>query len=299
MELHTGGVALPEWFTIPAEELAAQSPVRLRVLPDNEALHADLAEQIAGEIAANNAAGLPTRLILPVGPVRHYPLLAELCNRREVGWGGCHLFLMDEYCDWQGRRVPPEHPLSFFGFFQREFVRRLDPALRPPPAQVHLPDPRRLDDVSEAIDAAGGIDTCYGGIGIQGHVAFNEPPLWHWQRVAAAEFRTSGPRLLALNPETVVMNASRGAAGFLPALPPMAVTLGMREIAGARRVRLVCQGGVWQRAILRIALFGSPFAPSADGEDVHYPVTLLRGHADLALSCDLETAQPAQLQMRA
>ncbi|MGL4651804.1 MAG: 6-phosphogluconolactonase [Caldilineaceae bacterium] len=299
------GPALPPWFDYAADELAARSPVAVRVLADGDALHADLAEQIAGEIAANNATASPSRLILPVGPVRQYPLLAQICNQRRIDWGACHLFLMDEYCDWQGRRVAPEHPLSFNGFFLRELVQRLDPDLRPPMAQLYLPDPRRLDDVSESMAALGGIDTCYGGIGIHGHVAFNEPPLGLWRQISAEEFRNSAPRLLSLNPETVVMNASRGAAGFLPALPPMAVTLGMREVAGARRIRLYCQGGVWQRAILRIALFGSPtsapdsVADFAAGEDVRYPVTLLRSHPDLALTTDMTTAQPALLERMA
>jgi len=230
--------------------------------------------------------------------------LADLCNRRRISWRECHIFLMDEYCDWQGRCVSPEHPLSFLGFFQRELVARLDAGLRPDRDQVHLPDPRRLDDVAERMAELGGIDTCYGGIGIHGHVAFNEPPLGPWQKVSADEFRNSAARLLPLNAETVVMNASRAAGGYLEALPPMAVTLGMREIAAARRIRLYCQGGTWQRAILRIALFGSPDAEGDGaardcGEDVRYPVTLLRNHPDLSITTDMNTAHPVTLQLMA
>jgi glucosamine-6-phosphate deaminase len=73
----------------------------------------------------------------------------------------------------------------------------------------------------------------------------------------------------------------------------MAVTLGMADILAARRIRLYAQGGVWQRAVLRVALFGSPYATDASGEDVDYPVTLLRSHPDLAIVADVETAQPA------
>jgi glucosamine-6-phosphate deaminase len=136
----------------------------------------------------------------------------------------------------------------------------------------------------------GGIDTCYGGVGIHGHIAFNEPPISRWYRVTAAEFKVSQTRLVQLAPETVVMNASRAAGGNFAALPPMAVTLGMADILAARRIRLYCQGGVWQRHVLRLALFGSPH--TADGEDVEYPVTLLRSHAHLAIVTDENTAQP-------
>jgi glucosamine-6-phosphate deaminase len=66
----------------------------------------------------------------------------------------------------------------------------------------------------------------------------------------------------------------------------MAVTLGMRDILAARRLRLYAQGGSWQRTILRIALLGE--------EDVDYPVTLARDHADYAIITDADTAQPPQ-----
>jgi glucosamine-6-phosphate deaminase len=157
---------------------------------------------------------------------------------------------------------------------------------------VHFPDPRALDAAAEAIEAAGGVDTCYGGLGVHGHVAFNEAPISRWYDVSVEEYRASGTRLLPLAEETVVLNGTRGAGGYFPALPPMAVTLGMAQIAGARRIRLYCNGGEWQRAILRIACFGSPRAGAVEGKDVHYPVTLLRRHADFALVADAATAQP-------
>lgn len=280
---------LPDFFHIPAADLASRSPVPLTVLPDAGSLHHHFARAIADEIAANNAAGRPTRLILPVGPVGQYPILADISNRKKISWARCHVFFMDEYCDWQGRWVPEEHPLSFRGFARRTLLDRLAPDLALPLAQHHVPDPRALDRIEEEIAAVGGIDTCYGGIGIHGHVAFNEAPVSRWYEVGIEEFRTSRTRLLPLAEETIVMNGSRGAGGYFPALPPMAVTLGMAAILGAARIRLYCQGGTWQRAILRIALFGSP---RTGGEDVHYPVTLARGHADFAVISDSETAQP-------
>ena len=293
----------PAWQTIPAHDLAAQSPVPLTVLPDLDALFLYFARSVADEMAANNQSGRPTCLILPVGPVGQFPLLAAICNAEAIAWANVHVFFMDEYCDWQGRRIASEHPLSFAGFAQRALFDRLQPALALPAAQLHFPDPRHIDRISAEIEALGGIDTCYGGVGIHGHIAFNEPPISRWYKVTAAEFKASQTRLVQLAPETVVMNAARAAAGNLAALPPMAVTLGMADILAARRIRLYCQGGVWQRTVLRMALFGSPHAPTntADhaGEDVDYPVTLLRHHADFAIITDENTAQPPLLQMAA
>jgi glucosamine-6-phosphate deaminase len=284
---------LPDCFAIPAADLTARSPVPLTLLPSAGALHTHFARAIADEIKANNHAGRATRLILPVGPTGQYPLLADICNRERIRWRDCHIFFMDEYCDWHGRWVDAAHPLSFRGHAQRALFGALEAALAPPPAQVHFPDPRALDAIGDAIAAAGGVDSCYGGIGIHGHVAFNEAPISRWYSVSPAEFKLSRTRLLSLAEETMVLNASRGAGGWFPALPPMAVTIGMGDILAARRIRLYCDGGVWQRAVLRIALFGSPAAPlEAGGEDVNWPVTLLRHHGDFALVADAETAAP-------
>ncbi len=288
---------LPDGHLVPAGELAGRSPLAVTVLADRDALHTHFARAVAGEIAANNAAIRPTRLILPVGPVGYLPLLADICNGEGIGWQQVHAFFMDEYCDWQGRRVAEEHPLSFAGYAKRTLFARLHPALALRPEQLHFPDPLHLDRISAAIAAVGGIDTCYGGVGAHGHVAFNEPPISRWFRLSPAEFKAGLTRLVALAPETVVMNATRAAGGNFAALPPMAVTLGLADILAARRIRLYCQGGVWQRAVLRLALFGSPY--TADGEDVDYPVTLLRGHPDLAFVTDWETAQPPIPRMAA
>lgn len=275
------------------------SPIALTVLPDLPALFAHFARAIADEIATNNAAGRTTRLILPVGPVGQYPLLAELCNQESVSWRSVHVFLMDEYCDWQGRRIPMDHPLSFLGFARRTLFDRLRPDLALPEEQLHAPDPLHIDSISKEIANVGGIDTCYGGVGVHGHIAFNEPPISRWFKLTPAEFKASKTRLVQLAPETVVMNATRAAGGDFSALPPMAVTLGLADILAARRIRLYCQGGVWQRAALHMALFGSPHGDRVTGEDVDYPVTLLRSHPDLAMVADEATAQPPIPRMAA
>jgi glucosamine-6-phosphate deaminase len=276
--------ALDEILTIPAEDLPHCSKVRLEILPDLDALYDHLARSIADEIFARTTAGQPTRLILPVGPVDHYPRLVEICNRERIGWHTVHAFHMDDYLDWQGRSLPLDHPLSFEGYMRRTVYGRLNPALRIPGAQIHFPDPRHLDRISQRIAEMGGVDTCYGGIGYHGHLAFNEPPISRWFKLTPEEFRASVTRIVPLAPETVVMNSIRSTGGNPAALPPMAVTLGMADILAARRLRLYCQGGIWQRTVLRLALLGD--------EDVDYPVTLAQSHPDYAIITTHDTAQP-------
>ncbi len=284
-------IDLPAYLTVSPEELQRVARVRLELVPDLTALYHHLARAIADEIRANNDAGRPTRLILPVGPVDHYAELVHICNDERISWLDVHTFNMDEYCDWEGRPIPVEHPLSFEGFMRRSLFERLDPGLRIPGEQIHFPDPLRLDDISEAIHTVGGIDSAYGGVGYHGHVAFNEPPISRWFKLTPQQFRDSRTRIVPLAPETIVMNSTRATGGNPAALPPMAVTLGMRDILSARRIRLYCQGGNWQRTVLRIALCGD--------EDVDYPVTLLQGHPDYAIVTDMHTAQPAIPSMAA
>jgi glucosamine-6-phosphate deaminase len=275
---------MPPYLLIPINELNHTSKVSVKVLPDLSTLFFHFARSIADEIKTNNAIGKPTRLILPVGPVAQYPVLVDITNREHISWKNVHTFNMDEYCDWQGRAVPVDHPLSFEGHMRTALFDRLDPDLRIPPNQIHFPDPLNLDAISRAILEVGGIDTCYGGIGFHGHVAFNEPPISRWYKVTPEEFRNSKTRILQLAPETVVMNCSRAAGGNTAALPPMAVTLGMKDIWESHKIRLYCQGGSWQRTIFRVALFENP--------DVDYPVTLLQGHPAYEIIADQETARP-------
>ena len=275
---------LSAYLTLPVAELTKTSKVHLEVLPHLEALYLHFARSIADEIKSNNQAGRPTRLILPVGPVGQFPILAHICNQERISWRNVFTFNMDEYCDWQGRVVPMDHPLSFRGHIQQALFEQLDPELRIPDEQIHFPDPLNLDWISQRIEAMGGIDTCYGGIGYHGHVAFNEPPISRWYKLTPEQFRNSLTRIVSLAPETIVMNSIRATGGNPAALPPMAVTLGMRDILAARRIRLYCQGGAWQRTVLRIALMGN--------EDVDYPVTLLQDHPDYAIIATQDTVLP-------
>jgi len=280
---------VPEYLTLPAAELVARARGRLLVLPDRAAVYRHFARSIADEIRANTAAGRRTALILPVGPLGGYPVLAARCNQEGISWRQVHTFNMDEYLDGEGRPLPADHPLSFRAFMERFFA-QLDPVLRPPPAQVHFPDPAQPDAVAREMAAVGGIDTCYGGIGVHGPLAFNEPPLSRWQSTTVEEFRRSRTRVLALAPETVVLNSIRGLGGCFAALPPMCITLGMAECLSARRMRLYCDGGEWQRTALRTALLGPV--------SVAYPVTLTQAHPDLLIVCDAATAEPAVVPER-
>mgnify|MGYP001188784210 CR=1 FL=1 len=254
----------------------------LTVFETKADLYQHFARMIADEIKQNNAQNKITRLILPVGPSRHYPILSEIVNRERISWKNVHTFNMDEYLDWQGRPLPEDHPLSFVGFMRR-FFQSIDEVLRIPEEQMHFPDVYQIDKISAQIQELGGIDTCYGGIGVHGHLAFNEPPISRFHQVSLEEFANSKTRIVPLAPETIVMNSIRSLHGNFAEFPPMAVTLGMKDILQSRRIRLFCDGGEWQRNALKMALTAAPC--------IDYPVTLVRRHQDVMIFADKETAE--------
>ncbi len=282
--------SVADLMTLPAAELRRQARIPFRLLPDIPAAIADFAASIASEIRARNVLGEPTRLILPVGPIAQYPILVDICNRERLSWRHVHVFQMDEWLDWQARPIGASHPLSFEGFLRRELFGRLASELRPPESQYHVPHPFRPDEMGEALDRVGGADVCYGGIGYHGHVAFNDPPLSRWHRVTVEQLRNSVTRVVTLGDDSIVVQSIGCAGGDSESIPPMAVTMGMRDILAARRIRLYCCGGERHRAIFRRTLAGEV--------SVEYPSTLVQGHPDAEIITDEATAQPIRPGLR-
>ncbi|MCY4587690.1 MAG: 6-phosphogluconolactonase [Bryobacterales bacterium] len=278
-----------ELMRVSVEELRARARTPFRLLPDTKTLLRHFARSIADGIQSRNERGEPSRLILPVGPTKHYPLLAEITNRERISWRDVHVFQMDEFLDWQGRLVPESHPLSFVGFMRRELFEQIDPALRMPQRQYCFPHPFRPDEISERIEKVGGIDCCYGGIGYHGHVAFNEPPLTRWGGISVDALRNSLTRVVPLAPDSIIVQSIHCSGGDSSAIPPLAVTLGMKDILGSRRIRLYLAAGERHRAVFRIAVAGDVMTD--------YPATLVQGHCDAEILTDEATARPIELEL--
>jgi glucosamine-6-phosphate deaminase len=277
-------MTLEEIQRLPSSELAKRSRLGIRLFPDIPAMMEFMARSMADEIRANNERKEPTRWILPVGPVQQHFRLVEISNRERISWERVHIFMMDEFLDWQARPLPLDHPFCFEGFMRREVFPKLDPALGFSPDRVVFPSPFRPDEISERMQAVGGVDTCYGGVGYHGHVAFNEPPISRWYRITPEQMRQSLTRVVALGGDSIVVQSIHCAGGSCASVPPMAVTLGLRDILAARRIRLFLAGGERHRAVFRITCLGEP--------TTDYPSTLLQGHPDCILHTDEATARP-------
>lgn len=277
----------PDWLSISAADLGRGSGVTVRMVEDAAALAMVMADDIMAVIRAARGAGRAPTLILPVGPVDQFPVLAERVNQDRMSLRDVLIINMDEYLSDGDEWLPIEHPLSFRGLMRRRFYELLDPDLAPPPELRVFPDPQDVDAVRCLIDRRGGVDACFGGVGINGHIAFNEPPE-PGESISAAAFAALPTRVLSLARETRTINAHT-VGGSLEVIPRRCVTVGMREILAARRLRFYCNRP-WQSAVIRRVLHG-PIGPEC-------PATFLRTHADATVTITRQVAEPPAIGLR-
>ncbi len=259
-----------DYFSIPAQDLGRDAKIPVYPLGDSGEVFYELALQMTDAIRANNAAGRPTVFICPVGPVGQYPIFVRLVNQERLSLKNCWFFNMDEYLNDDGTYIGRESPLSFRGFMDRNVYGKIDADLLMDPAQRVFPDPADPEKGDKLLESLGGPDICFGGIGINGHLAFNEAR----EDMTAAAFAQLGTRVVELTPETRTANAIGDRGGAIDAMPKLAVTIGIRQILSAKKVRL----GVfrdWHRAVVRQAAYGPVTA--------HFPASLLQEHPDAAI----------------
>ncbi len=266
---------------IPPEKLGQGSPIEVEILPGPKDLANDFARVMANRLRENNAEGRPTCFILPVGPVRQYLPFARLCNVEGIDCRALVTINMDEYCDDDRKVLPPDHPMSFRGFMQREFFDLLDPDKKVRPENIVFPDPEDLEGVARAIEKVGGVDIAFGGIGITGHIAFNERPE-PGENPDPEEFARSTTRVGQVARETVVVNCI-ASGGDLEAVPRWCVTIGMKEILEARELHFYLDWP-WQAAIARRTIHG-PVTPQV-------PASYLQRHPRCTITMTEEVAAP-------
>lgn len=274
------------WCSIPVDELEnhPQRRVAIKILPEPEDVYCWIAEDMAAELRRNNREGRPTRWILPCGPTKHYAYFARIVNQERISLRNLHVFHMDDCLDWEGRPLPLDHPFSYEGTMRRVFYGAIDPELSVPESQRHFPSVYALDAISEKIAGLGGIDTTYGGVGYRGHIAYNEPPRSPWYTVTEEQFRNSRTRILHLNEDTLIAVSQRAVGGCSHRVPPMAITMGMKDLLSARRIRIFSDTGAWKQTVVRVLLFH----PTT----IEYPVTFIQGHPDAMLIVNRQTAAP-------
>lgn len=266
-------VQFPDYLDVSPEQLGHDTPVCVEVGGDMADIARRMAEAMFRVIQQKQQEGRPATLIVPVGPVDQFPLLADKINQQRLDCRDVVLINMDEYLDDRDEWVEVDHPLSFRGYMNRTFYDLIDPGLAPRPENRVFPDPRRPEAVGQLIDQRGGVDACFGGIGINGHMAFNEPPE-PGETMPVEQFAALPTRVLNLSRETRTIN-SVTVGGELSIIPRRAITVGMREILASRQMRFYCNRP-WQSSVVRRVLHGPITA--------HCPASLMRTHSDAQLT---------------
>jgi glucosamine-6-phosphate deaminase len=281
------GTGLPAYLSIPPDEIGRGSPVKFRVRGDMDDIAQHMARAILDVITDADGAGRPATLILPVGPVDQFPVLADMINQQRRDLRDVMIINMDEYLTDEDQWIDVDHPLSFRGYMNRIFYDRVDPELVPRPENRLFPDPRGPGALQRVINRRGGVDASFGGIGINGHIAFNEPPE-PGKSLSVEEFAALPTRVLELSRETRTIN-SVTVGGEITIIPRRAVTVGMKELLASRRLRFYCNRP-WQRAVVRRVLHG-PVTPLC-------PASLLRRHPDAELTVAEYVAELPDIRLR-
>jgi glucosamine-6-phosphate deaminase len=218
-----------------------------------DALNHRIAREAVDAIRESRKAGRQILIITPVGPL-DYGYWAQLCNDEGISCKSLVTMNMDEYIDDKGQFISESHPLSFRQFITKTFVEKLKPELRPLPENLHFPDPVDPAKTTALIESFGGADLCFGGFGITGHFAFNDPPEPN-EPCDDQQMRNSRTRCLTIMRETQTQMCMGGTNGNWDILPKRAVTLGMYELLMSKKIHLTFMRS-WHAGVLRRALFG-------------------------------------------
>lgn len=212
--------------------------MRLIIEPDYAQVSRWAANYVAARINEfNPTAERPFVLGCPTGssPLGMYRELIELNRQGKVSFQNVVTFNMDEYCG-----IPRDHEQSYHTFMWTNFFNHID--IKPENVNIlngNAPDPeaecRRFE---EKIASYGGIELFMGGVGPDGHIAFNEP----------GSSLTSRTRIKTLTKDTIIAN-SRFFENNVDLVPKTALTVGVGTVMDAKSVMLIVNGHNKARAL--------------------------------------------------
>lgn len=240
--------------------------MRVIIEPDYDKMSQWAADYVARRITEYQPTEeRPFKLGCPTGssPLGMYRHLVKKYKAGELSFKNVVTFNMDEYVN-----LDVNHPESYHTFMWSNFFSHIDIKQE----NVHIlngnaPDLlKECQDYERAIEEAGGIDLFLGGVGPDGHLAFNEP----------GSSLTSRTRIKTLATDTIIAN-SRFFDGDLSKVPTQALTVGIGTVMDAKEVLLVCNGHHKARALKHII----------DGDVSHkWTASMLQMHPKAIVVCD-------------
>ena len=210
--------------------------MRLIIEPDYDVASKWTANYIAKQITEHKV-GSPFVLGLPTGssPLGTYKELIKLNKEGKVSFQDVVTFNMDEYIG-----IPKDHPQSYHSFMWNNFFSHID--IKAENTNILNGNAEDLDAecirYEEKIKSMGGIDLFLGGIGPDGHLAFNEPG-------SSLQSRT---RVKTLTYDTILAN-SRFFDNDPDKVPKTALTVGVGTVLDAKEVIIIVNGHNKARAL--------------------------------------------------
>ncbi len=242
--------------------------MRMIVMDKYEKMSKFTAQYIAKRINdAQSSAEKPFVIGLPTGssPLGVYKELINLYKDGKVSFKHVVSFNMDEYIG-----LPEDHPESYHYFMYDNFFQHIDI----PKENINILNGNADDlekecyDYEMKIQAIGGIDLFMGGIGPDGHIAFNEP----------ASSLSSRTRIKSLTYDTILAN-SRFFDNDVNKVPKNALTVGVATVMDAREVIILVNGYKKARALQKVV---------EEGVNHMWTVSALQLHPRGMIVCDDE-----------
>ena len=212
--------------------------MRVIIEPDYPHVSMWAANYVATRInQANPTKEKPFVLGLPTGssPLGMYKQLIELYKQGYVSFKNVVTFNMDEYVG-----LPQQHPESYYSFMWNNFFSHID--IQKENVNILNGNAENLEEeckmYEEKMKAVGGVDLFLGGIGPDGHIAFNEP----------ASSLSSRTRQKTLTTDTLIAN-SRFFDNDINLVPKTALTVGVATVLDAKEVLIIVNGHNKARAL--------------------------------------------------
>jgi len=212
--------------------------MRVIIEPNYELVSKWAANYVANKINGfKPTASKPFVLGLPTGssPLGMYKELIKLNKADKVSFKNVVTFNMDEYVN-----IPEDHPESYHSFMWNNFFGHID--IQKKNVNILNGNAKDLHEECEQyekkIEKMGGINLFVGGIGPDGHIAFNEP----------GSSLVSKTRIKTLTKDTIIAN-SRFFGGDVNKVPKTALTVGVATVLGAKEVLIIVNGHGKARAL--------------------------------------------------
>ncbi len=245
--------------------------LKVAVYEDRPALGRAAAVDVIRAIAERIAMAGRANVVFAAAPSQN-ELLASLVAEKEIDWSRVHAFHMDEYLG-----LDSDHPASFRRYLNEHLFRLVGIV----PDQTHLipgeqaERPLQICLTYESLLLAHPTDVVCAGIGENGHLAFNDPPVADFLDPVLV-------KVVRLDPPCREQQVHDGCFEGIDAVPTHAYTLTVPALLRAATVAVVVPGPRKAEAVLHT--LRGPFAESC-------PATALRRHAGATLYLDRESAR--------